>query len=349
MLMLNFTEMNRNPILRKLLRALGMLLGIVMVGVAGFYFIEGYDFVDSLYMTIITMSTVGYEVLGEEGLSIEGKVFVIFLIIFSIGTFLNVVSVITSFIVEGEVRSLFKDYKVNKEIEKLKDHVIICGLGRNGREAAMELLSYGSAFIVIEKDKNNIERFIESHPGEILVLEGDAIEDEVLEKARIQYAKGIITSLPNDADNVFVTLTARELNPKIEIVARASNESSITKLRKAGANRVVLPNYLGGRKMAKILTQPALVDFVDMITGEGQFNMDLREISCTNQPLLLGKSFRELDIRSKCGVLVLGIQDSSGKFELNPPANKNLESGDKIFILGSLSQIESFKTEFLSH
>lgn len=321
---------------------------IVMIGVFGFHFIEGYSIVDSLYMTIITMSTVGYEVLGENGLSVEGKIFVIFLIIFSIGTFLNVVSVITSFIVEGEVRSLFKDYKVNKEIEKLKNHVIICGLGRNGREAAMELISFGTPFIVIEKDKDNIARFMESHEGELLVLEGDAIEDEILEKAQIKSAKGIITSLPNDADNVFVTLTARELNPKIEIVARASNESSITKLRKAGANRVVLPNYLGGRKMAKILTQPALVDFVDMITGQGQFNMDLREISCAHQPSLLGKSFRELNIRSKCGVLVLGIQDGNGKFELNPPPDKKLDSTDKIFILGSNTQLDAFKSEFLS-
>ena len=345
--MLIFAIMSVNPVVRKLLKAFAMLLAIIMIGVTGFHWIEGYDFIDSLYMTIITMSTVGYEVLGDRGLSFEGKIFVIFLIIFSIGTFLNVVSVITSFIVEGEVRSLFKDYKVNKESTKLRDHVIICGLGRNGREAALELLSYGTPFIVVEKDKDTIERFLESHPEGILLLEGDAIEDEVLEKAQIMYAKGVITSLPDDAANVFVTLTARELNPNIEIVARASNESSITKLRKAGANRVVLPNYLGGRKMAKIMTQPALVDFVDMITGQGQFHMQLEEIGCANQSLLLGKSFRELNIRSQVGVLVLGIQDRTGKFELNPSADKKLESGDRLFILGSESQVKAFRSKYL--
>ena len=153
--------------------------------------------------------------------------------------------------------------------------------------------------------------------------------------------------VPDDAANVFVSLTARELNPNIQIVGRASNESSITKLRKAGANRVVLPNYLGGRKMAKIMTQPALVDFVDMITGQGQFHMQLEEISCANQSLLLGKSFRELNIRSKVGVLVLGIQDGTGKFELNPSADKKLEEGDRIFILGSESQVSAFRKQYL--
>lgn len=340
--------MSGNPIVNKLLRAAIILLFPVLVGVFGFMVLEQLDFVDALYMTIITMSTVGYEVLGgEDGVSPEGKVFIIFLIIFTIGAFFYVVSVFTSFVVEGEIRNLFRDYKVNKEIEKLKDHVIICGLGRNGRESVLELQAQNQPFIVVERDKEEITHFLDTHDLPILVLEGDATEDEILEKAQIKHARGIITALPDDAMNVFVTLTAKELNPAIQVVARASNESSITKLRKAGANKVVLPNLLGGRKMAKIMTQPALVDFVDMITGQGNFHLNLEEIQCGQFPHLLGKTLRDLEIRSKSGVLVLGMQDLSGKFELNPPANKKLSSEDKMFILGSNDQIAEFKRIFL--
>lgn len=337
--------MIKHSLLRKVSYGL-ILLGVTIgIGVLGFHFIEGYEWLDSLYMTAITVSTVGFEVLGAEGLSDAGKIFVIFLIVFSIGTFLYVINTLTTLVVEGEIRSALKGYRVNKEISKLSDHIVICGLGRNGRQAAIELLSEGKPFVVIEMNEQVIEEFLDDHPG-ALFLKGDATHEDMLEAAHVHSASGVITALADDASNVYVTLAVREINPSAMVVARASNERTISKLRVAGASRVILPNILGGRKMARIITKPALVDFIDLITGQGNFQMNLEQIDCMKTSSLVGKTLRELDIRSKTGVMVLGIQASDGHFELNPDANKPVEINEKLFIIGTGAQVNEFKRLF---
>ncbi len=333
--------MLRSKVARRFLGAVALLLLTLIFGVGGFHLIEGYSILDSAYMTVITMSTVGFEVLGEEGFSSDGKIFVIFLIIFTIGFFTYTVSTITSFMVEGEIRNLIKGYRVHKELSKIKDHIIICGLGRNGRQAAIELMAEKVPFVALEMHQSVIDSFLEDFP-DALVLRGDATEEDLLEHANIHSAKGAICALADDAANVFVTLSIRQLNTKIPVVARASNESTIKKLEIAGANKVILPNVLGGRRMAKVLTKPALMDFVDLVTGGGQFHLNLEMIECAGKSKIVGKTLAELDIRAKTGVLVLGLQDGGGKFHMNPSVNQSILNDEKLFVIGSDEQVANF-------
>lgn len=329
------------PAIFRVLQAALLLLITIMVGVIGFIFIEGMSFLDAGYMTIITMSTVGYEVVGDGGLSPDGKVFAIFLIIFTIGTFAYFITTLTTMVIEGEIRNLLKKYQVNKGISKLREHIIICGLGRNGKEAALELVEQGEEFVIVEKDEEVIRKFLDLHPRNY-VLEGDATDESILHNANITQAKGVVIALADDADNVFTTLTVRELNPYAKVVARASNERTISKLRRAGADRVILPNQLGGRKMAKIITTPDMVDFVDMITGQGKFGLKLELVDCESHPGLIDRSFSELQIKTQSGVLVLGTQFDDGHFELNPDAHKPIVRSQKLFIIGTPEQIDTF-------
>ena len=322
-----------------------MLFLTVVLGVTGFMLIEELSFVNALYMTVITMSTVGFETVshGPE-LTDPGKIFVVFLITFTIGSFFYTITNLTTFVVEGEMRSLLKLYRVNKEVNKLRDHIIICGCGRNGKEAVLELLEQKIPFVVIENDQQTIDEFLDVN--KVLVVKGDATKDEALAAANIRYAKGVITTLPEDADNVFVTLTAKELNPRVKIVSRAGTETSISKLRTAGATRVVVPNMIGGRKMAKMLTKPALIDFVDMITGEGDMDMHLEVVDCSVYRNLVGRTLAELHIRKKTGVLVLGFQGAEAKLELNPPPDRMVSKESKLFILGKTEQLATFRSFF---
>lgn len=307
-------------------------------------YIEGHTFVDALYMTFITISTVGYGTLHE--LSQGGKLFVVALIILSAGTFIYALTIITQFVIEGEFQLIFKQIRVNKEIKNMEGHVVLCGLGRNGREAALELIAQNKPFVAIEKDNNAVQRFLESHP-EALVLVGDGTSDDLLRMANIEKAGSVITSLAEDADNVFVTLTAKEINPAIKVIARANYETSVSKLRRAGADRVILPALISGRKMAKLVTMPGLVDFAELITGEGESQMLLEEIQVNSAPILLNQTLQTLGIRAKTGVMVLGVQNLKGKLELNPDLARTLVGGDKLFILGTKAQVIAFKNLFL--
>ena len=327
-----------------MLFAIGLLMSISVLGTIGFMLIEGYELLQAIYMTVITMSTVGYG--WDEIPSQGGKVFSVFLIIISAGTFLYAISTITSFILEGEIRNIFNRYQVNKKVARMKNHIIICGLGRNGREAARELIRQGRNFLVIESNEQVVEEFVKEI-GEILVVRGDATHEEILDQANIKEAEGLVSTLSTDAENVYITLTAREMNPKLKIVARASHEYSISKLKRAGANQVIVPNLIGGKKMADMLTRPALVEFVDLISGASNPNLHLEEFMCDGHSKLLGKTLAELKIRSKSGVLVLGMKRGGDPIELNPQAKARIRQGDRLFVLGTDEQLETFRSIFL--
>ena len=331
--------------LRRIIQALGFLLTTTIIGIIGFMLIEGYGIVDAIYMTVITMSTVGFGTLKE--LSEEGKIFSVILIIISTSTFLYAITTITTFVIEGEFRNMFNRYQVSQKVTKLKNHIIICGLGRNGREAAIELLNQKQEFVVIDQNEEVIREFnTEIH--EILAIRGDATHEEVLEQANIHTARGLVSSLSTDAENVYIALTAREMNPKLDIVARASHESSISKLQRAGANKVIVPNLIGGRKMANMLTRPALVEFVELISGEGNPDLHLEDVPCANHPQLIGKTLAELHIRARTGVLVLGFKRGKENVQLNPPAKDKIREEDLLFVLGTDAELEEFREIFLS-
>ncbi|WNJ16586.1 potassium channel protein [Pontibacter sp. G13] len=334
---------NAKPIRRIIIGAISLLV-IFLYGTLGFHWIEGYDVLDSIYMTTITVSTVGYGTLQE--LSDAGRLFTVSLIVLSSGIFLYVITSLTTFILEGEMQQILNRYRQSKIVSKLQNHFIICGLGRNGREAAREFIRQDQAFVIIEQNEEVLEEFLSHHKCH--VVRGDATHDDVLERANIRRASGLISALATDAENVYISLTAREMNPKIKIIARASNPSSISKLKRAGANDVIVPNKIGGQKMANLLTRPALVEFVDLISGEGNPDLHLMDIPCEGQTKLVGKTLRELNIRSRTGVLVLGFKHGDQAVALNPTADDEIQSEDRLFILGTDIELEAFQKAFIS-
>jgi len=260
-----------------MLTAILILIALVVIGVTGYMLIEGDRFLNSLYMTIITISTVGF---GEiHKLSVPGKIFTIFLILSSFGTYAYAISVITTHFVEGQLAGFFAGSGRKKSKEKRMDnHIIICGYGRNGQQAAHELIAHKQAFIIIESKHDVIMHHLNE---DFRFVEGDATNDDVLEKANIMSAKALITTLPNDADNTYVSLTARSLNPKLLIISRAENEKSEKKLKVAGANNVIMPERVGGAHMATLVANPDVVEFLDRLSVHGKEPTNLEEITCS--------------------------------------------------------------------
>jgi voltage-gated potassium channel len=337
--------MELTPAIRRLIISLMVLLILSLIGFFGYLIIDDHDPIEALFMTVITMSTVGFGTVRQ--LSPEGMVFSSFLIVASAGTFIYAITNLTTFLVEGEIRDVFHQFQVRKKVSKLKNHIIICGLGRNGREAAEELFRQNQSFVIVDQDEHVIREFLEAHPDALIIM-GDATSDEILGRANIQHAKGLITSLSTDAENVFITLTARELNPRIKVVARASTESTITKLKRAGANEVILPNLIGGRKMVNLITRPALVEFVEMVSGQSGLDFHLEVVSCDNHDQLVGKTIAELNVRSRTGATIIGMKHGDERIQLSPPAHLKLTEEDRLFLLGKDSQLEAFQEIFLS-
>lgn len=323
---------------KKLYIAIGLMLVVMIVGVVGYRVIEDYTLLDSIFMTVITVATVGYREVKE--LDAAGKIFTSLLIIFSIGTFAYAMSVITRYIIEGEFQTYFKHYKVNKEIQKLKNHVIVCGYGRNGRQACEQLRSGNEIYVAIESNPDIIESM--RADGNILFIEGDATQDEILAEAGLERAKALITALPSDASNVFVVLTARDKNPSLKIISRASDDASEHKLKRAGANNVIMPDKIGGTHMAALVTKPDVLEFIDHITG--RINIRLEEILYSSLPeKMRNKSIRELEIRNKTGANIIGFKTAEGEYVINPPPETIMMQDAKLFVLGTSEQVMRFK------
>ena len=249
----------------RLLQPFIVLHVIILTGIVGYMVIENASFVDSLFMTTISITTVGY---GEVvPLSEPGMWFTIFLLITSWGTFAFAITRITQFVVSGEINKYFKTRKLMKDIARLDKHVILCGYGRNGHQAAQVLKAHDIPFIVIEKDEQLILKKI-AEGDDILHLEGDGTDDDLLRLAGVERARALITTLPLDAENVFIVLSARSLNPDIQIISRASEATSVPKLKKAGANNVIMPDRIGGSHMATLVSKPDVVEFIDFLSGE---------------------------------------------------------------------------------
>ncbi|HWY10483.1 MAG TPA: potassium channel protein [Bacteroidia bacterium] len=321
-----------------------ILFILIAIGTIGYIVIEGYSLLNAFYMTIITVATVGY---GEvQPLSTAGKLFTVFLIITSFGTFAYAVSAITRFVMDGEFNQFYKNKKLTAAIDKLTDHVIICGFGRNGRQAAHVLKKHDRRFVVVESSNSVTESI--NHKFSELVLTGDSTKDETLIKAGILRASALITTLPVDADNLFIVLTARNLNPKLTIISRASDDNSDTKLKIAGANNVIMPDRVGGAHMASLVMKPDVMEFIDFITAEGGDNINLEEIKFDSlSEGLKHKTLKELEIRNKSGANIIGYKTDTGEYIVNPSADTKVIPKSKIFVLGTPDQIRKLK-EILS-
>jgi voltage-gated potassium channel len=317
-----------------------LLNSLLVIGTIGYVLIDGYSWFNAFYMTVITVATVGY---GEiEPLSDNGRLFTAFLIITSFGTFAYAVSSITKFVIDGELNQFFKNKKLNATVEKLNDHVIICGYGRNGRQAAQVLKKHNKRFVVIEQSSDLTKSI--NHKFSDLVLNGDATQDEVLLKAGIMKAKALITTLPTDSANVFIVLTARNLNPNLTIISRASDDGSDTKLKIAGATNVIMPDKVGGAHMASLVMKPDVMEFLDFISGQDSEAINLEEISLNQvSENLKNKTLKELELRNKSGANIVGFKTASGEYIVNPSADTKIIPASKIFVLGNHEQVNKLK------
>lgn len=319
-----------------------LVLTIIAIGTLGYMLLSHYNFVDALYMTIITVTTVGF---GElQPFSPEEKVFTIFLIVTSITVFGYAVSAFSEYLVSGKLFEHFKHRKVEKKIGHLKGHTIVCGYGRNGRQAILKLGNYNKQFVVVEKNKEMIEAL---DTEGLLNIEGDATLDETLLKAGIENADFLITALPSDADNLFVVLTASQLNKNCIIISRAANESSYKKLKFAGASNVIMPDKLGGDHMASLVTTPDVIEFVDRLTIEGETTANLEEIAVDDLPKkYLNKTILDLDLRRQTGCTVIGFRDPDRDYLINPEADIILVEGSHLIVLGRPEQIIKLRELF---
>ena len=292
-------------------------------------------------MTTISITTVGY---GEVvPLSEAGKVFTIIMLITSWGTFAFAITRITQFVVSGEINKYFKTRKLMKNITKLNNHVILCGYGRNGHQAAQILKAHNIPFVVIEKNEQLILKKL-SEGEDILHLEGDSTDDDLLRLAGVERARALITTLPVDAQNVFIVLSARSLNPDIQIISRASEAASVPKLKKAGANNVIMPDRIGGTHMATLVSKPDVVEFIDFLSGEQGQSILMESVAFNDLPEeLKGKNIREIMNWNRTGVNCIGIKNPEGKFIINPPDGTQIISGMRIILLGNRHQIMQMK------
>jgi len=330
----------------KLIFAIILMILSLLFGSLGFHVIEGYSWTDSFFMAVITISTVGYGTV--KPLEPLGKIFVSLYIILNLVIFAYVISVITSYLFEGGLRNIFRKFMIDREVKKMKNHVIVCGYGRNGSKACEELNLSGKEFVVIEND----EYIINSLPddGSIHLIVGDATDDEILKLARIEYASYIITTLPRDTDNVFITLTSRELNPDIQILARASDTRSERKLLRAGAHKVIMPDALGGLHMAHLITKPYVIEFLDLLNGVTEKDLHLEEIKYTDlKSNFQNLSISDLDVRGKSGVTIIGVKRGDKGFTFNPGPDTIIDQDTILIVLGNDRQIEDFSDLYLNH
>jgi len=326
----------------KLYTSILLIVIVISIGVSGYMFISGDSFIDSLYMTIITMTTVGF---GElHAFNEHEKLFTIFLILISIIVYGYSVTAITQYLASGKFLQRLKDKKVQQQIQNLRNHTVVCGYGRNGKQAVSKLNQFNQPCVVIEKRKDEIE---DLERDNILYVEGDATNDEDLMKLGLEKAKSLITALPSDADNLFVVLSARQFNKDFTIISRASNESSYGKLKFAGATNIIMPDKLGGAHMASLVVTPDLVEFIDRLTIAGEVEANLEEISVNELPeQYISKTILDLDLRKQTGCTVIGFKTRTGEYIINPDATTKLEKDTYLIVLGNKEQIKKLREIF---
>lgn len=319
--------------------SIAMLMTIIVVGEIGYVSIEGYTILDALFMTMITVSTVGF---GEvKPLSPMGELFTIFMIVFSFGAFAYAVTSITRFMVDGGFRNYFINKRTVRRIGRLNKHTILIGYGRNGSEAARTLKAQGIPFLIIE---NNPEIMDKIRDLKFLYVEGDATDDDTLIKAGIFKAKSLITTLPNDAENLLVVLSARTLDNSVQIISRASHEWSDVKLKRAGANNIIMPDMVGGRRMAKLVASPDIVRFLEYVRFKGGNQDKLMELNCADfDSAYRRRTIGELKFKKISGVNIIGLKDDKGQYHFNPPPDFELEPEYKLFVMANNEQLNKLK------
>lgn len=327
--------------MHRLARRFGYILiaiaAILAIGTAGFTLIEGYPVFDAFYMTLTTMTTVGY--MEIHPLSTSGRVFNSFLIFFGVTTILVAIGAMTQTIIELEFGEALENRRKNRMIEKLENHFIVCGFGRVGRGAAAELQHAGVPFVVVDRNPERVERAVASG---MLAIVADSTRDETLMRAGVERARGMVSALATDADNLFVLLSAKALNPRLYVATRAAEEGAEDKMRRAGANAVFAPYAITGHRLAQALLRPHVVQFLDFTTHVGlEAAIEQVRVAATSE--VVGKTIRELQIRRELGVIVLSIRKADGAMLFNPPADTAIGEGDYLIVMGKQEDLQALE------
>jgi len=326
-----------NPV-RQLKISLLILLLLVSLGTSGYMSIEGWRFLDAFYMTVITLATVGFQEVHHLGDT--GKAFTILLIVFGVSVLGFTVGKLDQIMFEGEFQRFLGRKKVEMSIDALRDHYIICGYGRIGALICREFAAKPIPFVVVESDPAVLEKL---EGDGVLFLRGNATEDETLLKAGISRAKGLISVVTSDTENVYITLTARGLNPDLFILARSGEPGSEIKLQRAGANKVVSPYHIGGSRMAQAILRPNVVDFIEIATGREHLDLQMEEIFIPEKSPIAGQNLKDAGLRKDTGVIIVGIKKVSGKMVFNPESTSVIEAKDTLIVLGQPSAISKLE------
>jgi voltage-gated potassium channel len=299
---------------------LGAIFAVVVVGTVGYSLIEGWSLLDSVYMTVITIFTVGF---GEvHPLSNAGSVFTLVLIFGGVGTILYGIGTMVEFVVGGQLTGMFRRRAVKRQVDKLQGHYIICGYGRVGESVARHFTAHRARFVIVDSDPDSLAR-----------AEADGF-------LGITRAKGLVAAVNSDAGNIFVTLSARVLNPELLIVARAGSEDTISKLQRAGADHVVSPYGIGGKRMANLVLKPLVSDYLEVVTGGGELAFRVEEFELNAQCCAIGRSIEDLGVRKRTGATILAVRHArTGVFDTNPSPESRLSPGDMIIAIGTPVEI----------
>lgn len=318
-----------------------LIVLVIFGGTVGYQIIEGWSFIEALYMTIITISTVGFKEVGQ--LSNAGRIFTIFLILGGIIVITSGISLIFSSIIEGTFGEIIRRQRMEKKLAKIKNHFIICGFGAVGEDVVNEFIRENKPFVLIEKDKNVLNKLLKEFPGIIFVI-GDATDDEILKNAQIEKAKGILAVLGKTADNLYICLSARSLNPKLRIIARVIESESIDKLKKAGADYVFSPEKIGGIRLAAAALKPAVTSFLDAIIRGEYLDLVLNEVEVQEHSHIVRKTLKESEISKNIGIIISAIKSANtDKLIFNPSSKTIVNPSDILIVFGSSDQIKQLK------
>jgi voltage-gated potassium channel len=325
---------------RKLIIAVTLLACLYVAGVAGYVLIERWSVFDAAYMTVITLASVGY---GEvHPLSAPGRAFTMALIMVGMGTFVYGLSTITAFFVEGELGGYLRRKKVKRSIEGLEDHYIVCGSGDVGRYIIAELHKTERAFVVVEADPGRIAKLKER--DELLFLQGEPTEEDVLLAAGVKKARGLVSALDNDKDNLFVVMTARGLNPALRIVTKSVDECCAAIFGKAGADAVVSPEFIGGLRMASELVRPEVVSFLDAMLRGKDSALRVEEVRVRPESSLVGKALREVNDADRTGLWVIAVKNAkTGEYTHIPRSTYLVTADDVLIVIGTVEKVEAFR------
>lgn len=322
---------------KKLLVVFILLLFILALGTLGYRMIEGWGIIDSFYTTVTTISTVGY---GDFApVTWQGRLFTVFLVLIGVGTMLYAVSMLAEVMVEDRLKKILGRGSMENRIEGMKHHYIICGFGRMGSLICREMAEEKAPFVIIEKSPEVLERIVDE---DYIYLRGDATDDKSLLRAGVKRAKGVVCVLSSDAENLYVILTAKELNPDAYILSRCEEEASEHRLLRAGADRVISPYTMGGMRMAMAILKPAMMDFIEITTRRQSLELRMEELAVSDASIVIGRSLEAAEIRKSYGLIIVAVKKDSGKMIFNPPAGYVIEKGDRLIALGEDEDVNRF-------